>query len=70
MMPLIRVDWLPGRTLDQKRELVDVLTREFARIVNCKPDTISFIFTEVSREDWGKNGKLFCDVLEPENDRK
>ena len=27
-MPFIRVDWFPGRTLEQKRELAEVLTRE------------------------------------------
>jgi 4-oxalocrotonate tautomerase len=58
-MPFIRVDWFPGRTLKQKRELAEVLTREFARIAKCKPETINFIFTEVSREDWGRSGKLF-----------
>lgn len=51
-MPFIRVDWFPGRTLEQKRELAEVLTREFARIADCKPETINFIFTEVDRESW------------------
>jgi len=68
IMPFIRVDWFPGRTLEQKRELAEVLTREFARIAQCKPETINFIFTDVSREDWGRNGKLFCDAYEYEND--
>ncbi|CAN7167318.1 tautomerase family protein [Rhizobium sp. LjRoot30] len=67
-MPFIRVDWFPGRTLEQKRELAEVLTREFARIAKCKPETINFIFTDVSREDWGRNGKLFCDAYEYENE--
>lgn len=67
-MPFIRVDWFPGRTLDQKRELAEVLTREFARIADCKPETINFIFTDVDRESWGRNGKLFCDAYEYEND--
>ncbi len=65
---LFEFDWFPGRTLEQKRELAEVLTREFARIAKCKPETINFIFTEVSREDWGRNGKLFCDAYEYEND--
>ena len=67
-MPFIRVDWFPGRSLDQKRELADVLTREFARIAKCKPETINFIFSDVNREDWGRNGRLFCDAYEYEND--
>ncbi|MCA1454127.1 tautomerase family protein [Bradyrhizobium sp. BRP22] len=67
-MPFIRIDWFPGRTIEQKRELAEVLTREFARIAKCRPETINFIFTEVSREDWGRNGNLFCDAYEYEND--
>jgi len=67
IMPFIRVDWFPGRTIEQKRELAEVLTREFARIAKCRPETINFIFTEVSRENWGRNGKLFEDSYEYEN---
>lgn len=67
-MPFIRVDWFPGRTLEQKRELAEVLTHEFSRIAECKPETINFIFTEVDRESWGRNGKLFCDAYEYENE--
>jgi 4-oxalocrotonate tautomerase len=67
-VPFIRIDMFPGRTLEQKREMADVLTREISRIAKCKPETINFIFTDVSREDWGRNGYLFCDEYEYEND--
>ena len=60
-MPLIRIEMFPGRTLDQKRELAEVLTREVARIAKCSPEAIDFIFTDVDRENWGRNGQLFCD---------
>ncbi|WP_098956985.1 tautomerase family protein [Pseudonocardia sp. N23] len=52
-MPFIRVDWFPGRTLEQKPELAEVATREFSRIADCRPETINFIVTEVGRETWG-----------------
>jgi len=67
-MPFVRIDWFPGRTLEQKREMIAVLTPEIARIAKCKPQTVNFIFTDVSREDWGRNGYLFCDEYEYEND--
>lgn len=69
-MPFIRIDMFPGRTLEQKREMAKVLTREISRIAKCKPETINFIFTDVSRENWGRNGFLFCDEYEYENDPK
>jgi phenylpyruvate tautomerase PptA (4-oxalocrotonate tautomerase family) len=34
-VPIIRIEMLSGRTEDQKRELVDVFTREMARIAKC-----------------------------------
>ena len=68
VMPFVRIDWFPGRTLDQKREVMEVLTRELSRIAECRPETINVIFTEVEREDWGRNGKLFCDAYEYENE--
>lgn len=67
-MPFIRIDMFPGRSIEQKRELAEVLTREVARIANCRPETINFIFTDVERENWGRNGNLFCDSYEYEND--
>lgn len=63
-MPLVHIEWFPGRTLDQKREVMEVLTRELSRIGNCEPGTITVIFTDVTRENWGRNGQLFCDHYE------
>jgi 4-oxalocrotonate tautomerase len=60
-MPLVRIDMFPGRTLDQKREITEVVTKELCRIAKCLPETITVIFNEVNREDWGRAGKLFID---------
>jgi 4-oxalocrotonate tautomerase len=43
---------------------MEVLTREVSRIANCKPETINVIFTDVPRDNWGRNGKLFLDEYE------
>ena len=65
-MPFVRIDWFPGRTLAQKREVIEVLTRELSRIAKCRPETVNVIFTDVAREDWGRAGKLFADEYEYE----
>ena len=67
-MPLVHIEWFPGRTVDQKRQVIEVLTSELSRIGNCLPETITVIFTEVSRENWGRNGRLFIDHYEYENE--
>ncbi len=60
-MPHVRIDWFPGRTAEQKRELADVLTREICRIGKCEPDSVGIVFTDVDTENWARAGKLFSD---------
>jgi len=60
-MPVIHVEMWEGRTLEQKRELVEVLTREVARIAGSKPDSIYVIIEDVKKENWGAGGKLCVD---------
>ncbi len=51
-----------GRTVEQKRELVSVLTREAARILKTKEENIRFLIYEVSKENWGDAGVLGLDM--------
>ncbi|GAB6987012.1 tautomerase family protein [Nocardioides pyridinolyticus] len=60
-MPLVRIDLFPGRSLEQKREITEVITRELVRIAECRPETITVMFNEVTRENWGRAGTLFVD---------
>ena len=61
-MPVIQVTMSQGRTVEQKRELVKVLTREAARILNAKEDAIRTLIYEVSKENWGNAGVLGVDM--------
>lgn len=60
-MPLIQIDMFPGRTLEQKREMTEVLTREVCRIAKCTPQDVNIIFRDVAKEDWGLAGTLAVD---------
>lgn len=60
-MPVIRLELWEGRTLDQKRELVKVLTRETARILNKDPGAIYMVIQDVPKENWGAGGELCSD---------
>ncbi|QJB55339.1 2-hydroxymuconate tautomerase [Pseudodesulfovibrio sp. zrk46] len=57
-MPVIRVEMWEGRNEDQKRELVEVMTREMARITNCSEESIYIIIDEVKKQNWGAGGQL------------
>jgi 4-oxalocrotonate tautomerase len=60
-MPTINVSLLKGRSIEQKREFVEVVTREAARILKCGPDAIAIIFEDVEKHDWAVGGKLTSD---------
>jgi 4-oxalocrotonate tautomerase len=60
-MPIIRIEMLAGRTVEQKRELVAVLTRETARIAKSSPSSIFVVIEDVAKENWGAGGELLSD---------
>lgn len=60
-MPIIRVELLEGRSVEKKRELVDVLTRETARIVGCAAASVYVVIEDVSKDNWGAGGQLLSD---------
>ena len=61
-MPVIQITMSAGRNPEQKRELVRVLTRETARILGTKEESIRILIYEVSKENWGTAGVLGLDM--------
>lgn len=60
-MPTIRVELFKGRSIEQKREFAEVVTRETSRILKCSPDAVDILFIDTAPEDWAKAGRLACD---------
>ena len=60
-MPILRLEMHPGRTLDQKRAFVREVTRVAVETLNCPPESVDVVISEVAREDWAKAGKLVTD---------
>ncbi|WP_320172962.1 4-oxalocrotonate tautomerase [Maridesulfovibrio sp.] len=60
-MPVIKVEMFEGRTIEQKRELVEVLSKETARITGCSVESIYVVIDEVKKENWGAGGELCSD---------
>ncbi len=61
-MPVIQITMSEGRTLEQKRELVRVLTKETARILNSKEENMRVLIYEVSKENLADAGILGVDM--------
>ena len=60
-MPEISVVALEGRTADQKRALVKDITEAVVKHFKVKPDAVSIVIHEMSKENIAKGGKLFVD---------
>jgi 4-oxalocrotonate tautomerase len=61
-MPVIQITISLGRSLEQKRELVKVLTKETARIMKTDEEKVRVLIYEVSKENWGNAGVLGVDM--------
>lgn len=57
-MPVITVEWLEGRTGEQKTQLAEVLTRAFVEVAKVSKDQVWIVFRDVKRSDWAMAGKL------------
>jgi 4-oxalocrotonate tautomerase len=62
IMPVIQITISQGRSVEQKRELVKVLTTETARIMKTEQDKVRILIYEVSKENWGNAGILGLDM--------
>ena len=60
-MPIIKVEMLEGRSTDQKKELVQSLTREMVRVTGCGLDSVYVVIDEVKKENWGLGGELLSE---------
>jgi 4-oxalocrotonate tautomerase len=61
-MPVIQITMSMGRSVEQKRELVNVLTKEIARITRTDEAKVRILIYEVSRENWSNAGVLGIDM--------
>lgn len=57
-MPFFSVKMAKGRTVEQKQQFVEVITREAARILDVRPDWITVVFDEYSRDNWASAGEI------------
>ena len=60
-MPIVRVEMLEGRSVEQKRELVQVYTRELARICGCSEASVTVVIDDVPKHNWASGGQLMAD---------
>jgi 4-oxalocrotonate tautomerase len=60
-MPIVQIELLAGRTVDQKRALVAKVTDAICESLDVTPDKVSIILRDMEYHNYAKNGKLFSD---------
>ena len=56
-MPMVTVDWLEGRTPQQKSQLAEALTEAFVEIAKIPREQVWIVFKDAKRSDWAMGGK-------------
>lgn len=57
-MPIVQIDMLAGRTLEQKKALAEKVTQAVVESVNTAPENVKIIIREMSKENYANGGKL------------
>ncbi len=60
-MPTYHVEMMEGRTLEQKKQLVEAITRVSVEILGGTPDAVDILITDIKRENWATGGKLWTE---------
>jgi 4-oxalocrotonate tautomerase len=64
-MPVVQIYMYRGRTKEQKKDLVRRIAKDFAEVVNVKPESLQILFHDMDKEDWGTRGMLASDLPTP-----
>jgi len=60
-MPVVTIQMLEGRSVEQKRQLVEAITRAMVEIARAKPEAVEVVIQEVPSTNWARSGKLLSD---------
>jgi len=64
-MPVIKIEMIEGKSLEQKRRIVKEITEVFVRVAGDKPEDVRIIMVEHPKENLASSGTLLSD-LSPE----
>ncbi len=60
-MPTYHIEMMEGRTLDQKKKLVEAITRVTVEVLGVKPESVDILIADIQRENWATGGKLWSE---------
>jgi len=60
-MPVVTIQMFEGRTVEQKRRLVQAITDAMVEHAAARPDGLHVVIHDVPRENWARGGRLAVD---------
>ena len=60
-MPIVRIDLLEGRTQEQKRLMVEIVTQAIVESTGAKPESVSIIIQDLNKGNYAAGGVLASD---------
>ena len=60
-MPTYHIEMMEGRTIEQKKKLVQEITRVTVEVLGGSPEAVDILITDVKRENWATGGVLWSE---------
>jgi 4-oxalocrotonate tautomerase len=60
-MPTYHIEMLEGRTIEQKKKLVEEITRVTVEVLGGNANAVDILITDVKRENWATAGVLWTE---------
>jgi len=60
-MPLVTVKMLEGRTLEQKKAMVEKVTQAICETLGATPENVMIDLQDMPKDTFARNGKLISD---------
>jgi 4-oxalocrotonate tautomerase len=60
-MPIVRIEMWPGRTREQKTDLIRNVTDAVAQSIGCPAQAVEVLLYEVDKADWAAGGVCHAD---------
>ncbi len=60
-MPNVTVEWLAGRTVEQRRKVIAAITDALVEHADARREAVQVTFWEMTKETWGRGGLLGID---------
>ena len=60
-MPTYHIELFECRSVEEKRKLVEAVTRVTTEVLGSSPESVDIVITDVKRENWVTGGKLWSE---------